>query len=542
MDNSELYVKMMIRVIVTARNLFQNRPAIFRNANKLMIVLPASQPYNDVIIDWQVTKRSSNMSNLQSQRGQALVIIALAAVVLFGFAALAIDSSRVYADKRHAQNAADTSAVAAALAKIRQQDFKAVALSRAADNGYANDTDSTVSVNLCNESGVTCLGLPAGANPNEFIRVRITSIVPMTLGRIVGWTSMTNDVEAIARVRTTTPPLNPLTGAGLVAIRNDSSDDCFKVNGSANLFLHDTGIFVNCSGSEALFLNGTANIGMDADAQVAGCTNDLGFPISPGSIQCSQPQQSYDQSYFASKPRIIEPVPTCTGNGGVGATMTPGNFNGTANIPSGAVFPPGTYCFNAGLNLGNPSVTFGGTGAVTWVLSSAASATLQGNANFANFVIYANNADFTVQNSATLNAGRFRFFGIGDSTFSVQGGTMDSSDAYIYSELGKIDINAQADVDLTAPPPGDTFAGVLMYLPWENPNSFELNGGTNNVWTGQILMPHTLVTYNGGANFELHGQVIAYEFIINGGGLSHIYFESTGEDPAFVSPAIELTK
>ena len=43
------------------------------------------------------------------ERGQALVIIALAAVVLFGFAALSIDGSRVFSDRRHAQNAADTS-------------------------------------------------------------------------------------------------------------------------------------------------------------------------------------------------------------------------------------------------------------------------------------------------------------------------------------------------------------------------------------------------------------------------------------------------
>ncbi len=54
-----------------------------------------------------------------SERGQALVLIAFAAVGLFAFTALAIDGSRVYSDRRHAQNAADTSALAAALARIR---------------------------------------------------------------------------------------------------------------------------------------------------------------------------------------------------------------------------------------------------------------------------------------------------------------------------------------------------------------------------------------------------------------------------------------
>ena len=57
------------------------------------------------------------LSMPSSQRGQALVMIALAAIGLFAFAALAIDGSAIFSDRRHAQNAADTSALAAALAK-----------------------------------------------------------------------------------------------------------------------------------------------------------------------------------------------------------------------------------------------------------------------------------------------------------------------------------------------------------------------------------------------------------------------------------------
>ena len=50
------------------------------------------------------------MHQHSSEKGQALIIITFAAVILFGFAALAIDGSMVFSDKRHAQNAADTSA------------------------------------------------------------------------------------------------------------------------------------------------------------------------------------------------------------------------------------------------------------------------------------------------------------------------------------------------------------------------------------------------------------------------------------------------
>src|SRR3989304_5807633 len=102
------------------------------------------------------------MKQKSQERGQALILIALAAVGLFAFAALAIDGSRVFSDRRHAQNAADTAVLAAALAKVRGEDYVAAATSRASSNGYDNDADSTVEVHLCSETGITCQGIPAG--------------------------------------------------------------------------------------------------------------------------------------------------------------------------------------------------------------------------------------------------------------------------------------------------------------------------------------------------------------------------------------------
>src|ERR1041384_2398959 len=54
---------------------------------------------------------------LFTARGQALIVIALAAVGLFAIVGLAIDGSIKFSDRRHAQNAADTAALAGALAK-----------------------------------------------------------------------------------------------------------------------------------------------------------------------------------------------------------------------------------------------------------------------------------------------------------------------------------------------------------------------------------------------------------------------------------------
>jgi hypothetical protein len=93
-----------------------------------------------------------------------------------------------------------------------------------------------------------------------------------------------------------------------------------------------------------------------------------------------------------------------------------------------------------------------------------------------------------------------------------------------------------------APPQGDTFGGILIYMPWNNPNDFILNGGSNSIWYGTVLVPHADVTYNGDAGFELHGQVIGYTFKINGGGRSDIYFDSTVTYSPPNDPTIEFTK
>src|SRR5688500_809227 len=74
-----------------------------------------------------------------SEKGQALILITLAAIGLFGFAALAIDGSAVFSDRRHAQNAADTAALDAALAKVRHGNWETEGLQRASSNGYNNN-------------------------------------------------------------------------------------------------------------------------------------------------------------------------------------------------------------------------------------------------------------------------------------------------------------------------------------------------------------------------------------------------------------------
>jgi len=66
-------------------------------------------------------------------------IFIFATVLIIVLIVLSIDGSQVYLDRRKAQNAADTAALAAALARLNEQEYLSVAIERAAINGYNND-------------------------------------------------------------------------------------------------------------------------------------------------------------------------------------------------------------------------------------------------------------------------------------------------------------------------------------------------------------------------------------------------------------------
>src|SRR5690349_12336352 len=128
-----------------------------------------------------------------SQSGQALVIIALAAIGLFAFTALAIDGSAIFSDRRHAQNAADTGVLQAALTKVRGGNWEQDGLSRIASNGY-NDNGATNDVVFYNPP----ISGPYVGN-DQYIQVKIRSDVKLFFARIIGRSTATNYVEAVAR-------------------------------------------------------------------------------------------------------------------------------------------------------------------------------------------------------------------------------------------------------------------------------------------------------------------------------------------------------
>ena len=190
-----------------------------------------------------------------SERGQALVLFTAAIIGLIALTGLAVDGGNAFADRRSAQNAADTAALASSLAKIRNNsDWKIVGKNRAADNGYDNNgTSNSVEIHACNEAAATCSSPYNGANANEYIQVIIVSQVDTYLSQVVGIFQLTNRVQAIAHAK---PPETKslYDGNAMVGL---APHDCSTVvyQGNANATLTGGGIFVNSDCATSAFFN-----------------------------------------------------------------------------------------------------------------------------------------------------------------------------------------------------------------------------------------------------------------------------------------------
>lgn len=275
-----------------------------------------------------------------AEKGQALILIAFAAVALFAFAALAIDGSRVYSDKRHAQNAADTASLAGALAYTRASDadkasettinniITQAAQLRATSNSYDNDTTSNIVT-------IKIAAVPTGAcgeTDGKDITVNIVSYVDTTFARVIGRKQVTNAVTATARACGfyMTPPFggSPITGLNDVKDKPcgiDSKNGDWKIKGG--------GVFSNGCASfhKELEL-------VDDDSCVTSVGGVLDYPTTSG-VCYTQNQSARKINYPKDVEKIMPPNP-CTG------AITGNKYAGGGIVPSAGqtTFADGVYC------------------------------------------------------------------------------------------------------------------------------------------------------------------------------------------------------
>lgn len=477
------------------------------------------------------------MKRMNSQKGQALVLIALAAVGLFGFAALAIDGSRSYSDKRHAQNTADTAALAAALAHIKEPtpadkfvEAKTAALKRAASNGYTNNGTlgvvkagtNVVIVELCSNPNITnrpCEGLPALANASQFIRVYIVSYLPTTFARVIGRPTVINAAEAIARVNDSQP--NGL-GSAMVAMQQNGCGIC--ANGNVTLNIINSGAFSNSTSP-----SGDCSMDFWGNGSYTAATG--GFTMASGGAMCTTGNVTVNGT-TQTGPQIPlpptghpfeAPVPniTCSGNGSKNDStkeVSPGNFNTKLTINSDFTFLPGDYCFNQGVDIkGNSDVA----------------------AHNVNFRI--NGGEIGINGNSTFTCSNVLVYGAGGNGMHFNGNGNNSCNGItFYMSSGSVTWNGNVSNTLTAPTSG-TYKDYLIFLPYSNKDDFTINGNSGNTLAGLIVAPGSDITLSGNSGTSgFQTQLIGNTITLAGNSNTTINYQGLNPNPG--DPTIELTK
>ena len=419
------------------------------------------------------------MKNIKSERGQALIIFALAAIGIFGIVGLAIDGSAKFSDRRHAQNAADSAALAAALAKANALDAGlsnspaecpptsglpsdvcaaviTAALNLANENGYDNSSSKQVDVYSPPISGYYT-GDPS------YVQVIIDSDVNTTFSRVVGIDQTHNLVEAVALTKEGGPLFN---GASIVAV--NPSPGCgrgsFDVGGNGTINLTGGGFFVNSNQSCGY-----------SQTSCSVTLNTNGVPITSAGSPINQ--------------ACGTPAPTATGS----QVLVPDEIY-MPDVPD--------ECSQAAATPTNPG------GGDHWVIYPGY------YTDFPQGGLIGNNKQIE------LAPGVYCV----DSDVHWSGATFDeldgSSGVTIYITAGHdFSVSINSPITLNASSSGE-YAGYLIILagnPTSHPNC-TINGGSYLAMNGTVFAPYCNLTINGDNTTSslFNAQIIAWDVKLNG--------------------------
>jgi len=454
------------------------------------------------------------------ERGQALIIIAFAIIGLVAVTALTIDGGNAYSDRRHAQNAADTAVLAAAVSKVRHpgsmSTWKEAGRQRAEDNMYADSdyTDGTssekvnVEVYSCAEAASSCPTPYEG--DSEYIQVIITSVVDTYFAPIVGIPTITNKVDAVARA--SEPVVEDwFDGAALVSLKpdcpsggHDNKDPC-KLGGSANSVVLTTGVFINSTCDEAFVQAGAAS-SLDTDlgvCVVGGSESTVGVDPPPTQNCGTQKPANYYQGPV--------PDPVCAKAGSIDKVGTkqyeawPGYFNSTfPNVsPAGTLkLHKGIYCLRNGFSLNS-----------NWFITTDLNNEFNPNSN----------SEQDPVNWHDSNEGAF--FVVEKGPVTINGGSKMALHAITSLEDDFV----------------EGWLGFLFYV--KDGSNVTLSGSSGSNYVGTIYAPEShCVVQGAGGVLSMDTQIICYTNELTGNGNIQIQHNEFNGSQTLTSPGIHLTK
>jgi len=428
-----------------------------------------------------------------------------------------------FSDRRHAQNAADASALAGAQTYIKtcqdsgcdnQTEIDAAeaamevsALNRAEDNGYVSDLVHTnIDINRPPVSGPYM-------DDSEYLQVIIRSTVFTTFAKVLGIPEIHNRVEAVALLQEES--LDAIFGGNALVELKPTSSDCsgdFTFGGSATVTLDGGGVHVNSDNDVCAFqcdgsgTSGTLNI-INADAGISivgdpgysldNCTGGINASITSGAKPYPFPPELTLEEPVECSETPADPYPGPVDP--LTVTLYPGDYE---QLP-----PVGTY---GGINLNGFEhyILSPGNYCVSKVLKDAGNDT----------VIEGDNVFIYIKDG-------------GD--FNITGGT--------------VKISAPSDVN-------DPYFGFLIYVdpgPIDeatgtydgNPASCTITGNGMHEFTGAIYAPYCNVTVAGDSGPDgIRAQIIAYELKLTGTNQLYFIYNEDVMPKQYTPPATGLTQ
>ena len=396
-----------------------------------------------------------------SENGQAIVLLVLSLVVLLGFTALALDGGMVYSDRRQAQNAADTAALAgggAAGSVIEEKSLvwenwnrcgetlanaENAAITRAAANSY--DIDPFPGVDGHNYVQTECF-------PDHMkVTVDILQDTQTSMAHVLFNGPLRNIVQAVAKV---SPERSAFFGHSIIALKDTACSSStgwgIELKGTSDVYLSGGGAY----SYSCLYGNGTVDM-----------------IVNEGGI-------SYVDSLVTPGGPVFDP--------------TPSQVDGS--LPVDAIEPPDCSSYYESPRRPRPTDTTIDPG---WYES----------------IRYTSNVD------VTLNPGLYCI----DNDFYFSGGNITGEGVTIYSETGSLTITANANALLSAyndetsvvSPGLPGIPGVLVYM---TNGDVTMLGGASAIYTGTIYAPNGNVQLGGssGADSEYNVQVIGWTVELHG--------------------------
>ena len=335
-------------------------------------------------------------TEIQSEKGQIIVLLAVAIVALLGFAALAVDVGMVYSDRRYDQSVADSAALAGAqIAALTLENDNVTytgggkgefpfscagintyiqnntdicslnentvgdpttkaavkackqAIQRAASNRFTIDSDISDGLGV----QVTCAIEDKGPYQDKYldIKVMVTSQTNTSFAHLFFGGKLMNTVTAITRIK---PRMRAEYGYAIVALnpicdQPNKGTFTFDGGGNGSVSIHGGGLYangcfafngssvkVNVTGGGISYAGPSPKISGSPDINPAPVDTDVVLPYTPISEPVCGPTD--------------RTVPNSSNY-----TLQPGNYDIGISVKNGevATLLPGLYCLNGDFDI-----------------------------------------------------------------------------------------------------------------------------------------------------------------------------------------------